>query len=125
VKQLDDSIAHLVIVEQDIGQMGGQQSVDSSTGAHKEHIRVEDASAQAARQHSGKVDAGDPCGTMDHLQRQAENQLHCHIKSEMEPSGMEHHVEEEAPDLVPFIRAVDEHRVRRYGSPWSSLTRDH
>lgn len=57
-QQLGESLAHVTKIEQHIGQLGRQQSIDAAAGAHQIHRGVDHAGAQRAGQHTRHIDNG-------------------------------------------------------------------
>lgn len=96
--------------------MRRQQCVHTAAGAHQVHVRIKDAGAQRTGEHAGQVHAGDARRSVHHFQRQTDQQLDDQIEAQMEPAGVQHHVEQEAPHLLALVGAVDEYRVDGHGT---------
>lgn len=57
-EQPEDAALHIIVVEENVGQMGGEQGINAPGGAHEVDVGVEDGCAQRARRHAGHVDQG-------------------------------------------------------------------
>ena len=67
-KQTEWSKVHLGPVGDHVGEMGGDQSVDTAAAPHQIHERIGDGDNQGSEEDSGEVDQEDPPPSMNHLQ---------------------------------------------------------
>lgn len=78
---------HVVIVEHDVGEVGGEEGVDAPRGADEADVRVEHRRAEGAGEHPRHVDEGDAARAVHHLERQPDQQLDHQVEAEVEPPG--------------------------------------
>lgn len=85
-KKSDEPKLHIIVVEKNVGKMGGKQCVDSTGRTHQVHVRVKNACTQRACQHARHVHTPYAEGAMDHFQGQPDQQLDHQIEHQVHPS---------------------------------------
>ena len=102
----------LLPVDDEGGEVGGYEGVDSCRGPAEETVGGGERAGQGAEQHPGLVESQQPHLTqpapLGHLQGQPDHQLHQHVQPNVHPVGVDGLVGEKPPDLLPLDRVVDE-----------------
>ena len=71
-------------------------------------VRVRDGGRERSCDDSAKIDEKDPPPTVNHLQRDAEHQLHDDVEDDVKVAAVDQHVGEEPPDLPLLVRVEDQ-----------------
>ena len=74
-------------------------------------LRVSDGRCERSGDDAAEVDEQDPPPPVDHLQRDAERQLHQDVEDDVKVSAVHQHVRQEPPDFVLLVGVEDEGAV--------------
>ena len=107
---------HFGPVQDQVGEVGGDERVHAPGGSGQEHARVEHRRSQRPGEDARHVHDADPPPLVNQLQRQADDQLDEEVVRGVHPADVHQHVGDEPPDLAAPVRVIDERRLGVHGA---------